>query len=239
MTTRLPRPGRPAPLPQRSASALGTLWRGRGSKLHYQMEIFRHTNHGKHVSIAFRDFRVTGQSPQSGTEPRFVVDVGRGVPRVSGSYSVCAVAAEGMDSSSPSNHFATVRHSPRDEIFVSDVQRNAPPIDNQGVASLHYDYVFVVVMSMRGGWRCLTTPPKRHLAPVSSIEDVALDSRCRLICCRDPVCWMLHELGKIVHGRLLSHSGRWLAWPRLDRSTESRIHRRKWPSVPRSAQENA
>lgn len=127
-----------------------------------------------------------------------------------------------MYSSGPSNNFATMRHSPRDEIFVSGVQRNAPPIDNQDVASLHYDHVFVVVMSMRGGWRCLTTLPKRHLAPVSPVEDVALDSRCRLICCGDPVCWMLHELGEIVHGRLLSHSWRRLAWPLLARSTESR-----------------
>jgi hypothetical protein len=79
-----------------------------------------------------------------------------------------------------------------------------------------------VVMSMRGGWRCLTTVPKRHLAPVSSVEDVAFDSRCRLICCGDPVCWMLHELREVVHGRLLSHSWRRLVWPLLARSTENR-----------------
>src|ERR1035437_2679333 len=37
--------------------------------------------------------------------------VGRDVPRVSGSYSVCAVAAEGMYSSGSCNNFATIRHS--------------------------------------------------------------------------------------------------------------------------------
>lgn len=148
--------------------------------------------------------------------------VGRNVPRVSGSYSVCAVAAEGMYSSGSCNNLATMRHSPRDQIFVSGVKRNVPPIDNQGVASLHYDHVFVVFMSMHGGWRCLTTVPKRHLAPVSSVEDIAFDSLCCLICCGDPVCWMLHELREVVHGRLLSHSWRHVVWPLLARSKENR-----------------
>ena len=134
---------------------------------------------------------------------------------VSGSNSVCAVAAEDMYSSGSSNNLAAVRHSPRDEIFVSGVQRNAPPIDNQGVASLHHDHVFVVVMSMRSGWRCLTALPKRHLAPVSSVEDVALDSRCRLICCGDPVNSMLHELGESFMAAYYRTRWRRLAWPLL------------------------
>jgi hypothetical protein len=87
----------------------------------------------------------------SGTYPRISPPehrmAARNVRRVSGSHSICAVAAEGMYSPGPSDNFATVQHSPRDQIFVSGVQRNAPPIDHQGVASLHYDHVFVVVMA--------------------------------------------------------------------------------------------
>src|ERR1035441_2444636 len=98
--------------------------------------------------------------------------------------------------------------SRRDEVFVSGVQRNAPPLDNQGVASLHYDHVFVVVKRVRSGWRCLTARPKCHLATVGSVEDIALDSGCRLIRCGDPVCGMLHEFGAISHG-----------WNRLRRPT--------------------
>jgi hypothetical protein len=130
---------------------------------------------------------------------------GRASPGVSGSHSVCAAASEGMYGPGPSDNFAAMHHSPRDEIFVAGVQRNALLIDNQGVASLHYNHVFVVVMSMRSRRRCLATRPKSHLAPVNSVEDVALDSQCRLIYCGDPVCRMLHELGEIIHGRILSH----------------------------------
>lgn len=140
-----------------------------------------------------------------------------GQASLSDSHSVCAVAAEGMYSPGPSDNFATVQHSPRDEVFVSRVQRNAPPIDIQGIASLHYDHVFVEVVRMLTGWRCSIAGPMRHLAPINSVENVALDAGGRLISGGDPVCSMLHELGEIIHGHLLSHAfrrrlaaGRWI-----------------------------
>src|ERR1039458_4051981 len=39
---------------------------------------------------------------------------------------------------------------------------------------------------------------------VGSVEDIALDSGCRLIRCGDPVCGMLHEFGEVGY---LLHSG--------------------------------
>ena len=128
------------------------------------------------------------------------------LPRASDFRSVRAVAAERMYGPGSSDHFATVSHSLRDEIFVAGFQRNAPPIDCQRVASLNYDHVLVVLMHMRSGRRCLTTRPECHLATVSSVKDISLYSGRRLVCCGDPVCGMLHELREITHEGLLSHS---------------------------------
>src|ERR1035441_7692803 len=41
---------------------------------------------------------------------------------------------------------------------------------------------------------------------VGSVEDIALDSGCRLIRCGDPVCGMLHEFGEV--GYLLDSGNR-------------------------------
>src|ERR1017187_1098658 len=133
------------------------------------------------------------------------------LPSLSGSHSVCTVAAESVYRPSSSHNLATVPHPTRNEVFISSVKWNLLSVNNQGVASLHYDHVFVVIMGMRSGWRCLTARPRRHLAPVSSVEDVALDPRCRLIGSGDPVRRMLHKFWKLVHHRLLSHSWRRVA----------------------------
>ena len=116
------------------------------------------------------------------------------------------VAAERVDCSGPSQNFATVRHAARDEVFLPGLHWNPLSIDDQGITALHNDHVFVVVVGMCSGCRSFAAGPKRHLAPVCSVEDVTLNAWSRLIGPRDPVCGMLHEFGEAVHGyRVLSH----------------------------------
>ncbi len=54
-------------------------------------------------------------------------------------------------------------------------------------------------MHMRRGNRGLRASPERHLAPVRSIKDVALDARSRLTAGCNLICRAFHELRKIVH----------------------------------------
>src|ERR1039457_6165423 len=55
---------------------------------------------------------------------------------------------------------------------------------------------------------------------VGSVEDIALDSGCRLIRCGDPVCGMLHEFGEV---RYLLDSG--------NRSGIGLVGRPPWPAA--------
>src|SRR5271165_6720648 len=98
-----------------------------------------------------------------------------------GPLPVHAVAAKGVYGPGPGHNFAAMRHSPRDEVFVSGAERNALPIDNQCVASLHHDHVFVEFVRVGRGGSGLAARPKCHLAPAGAVEHVALDSRRRLI----------------------------------------------------------
>ena len=111
-----------------------------------------------------------------------------------------------MNSPGSGSDLTAVRSSSRNKVLIAGVKGNALPINNQRVASLHDNHVFVAIMHVRSRWRSLTARPKRHLAPVSTIEDVAFNSWSRLVCGGDPVRWMPHELGKLVHGRLLSQT---------------------------------
>src|SRR5437016_4226673 len=101
---------------------------------------------------------------------------------------------------------------PRDQVLLSGFEWNPLPLDDQGIAALNNDHIFVVVVRVRCGDRSFRATPKRHLAPVCPIEYVTLDSWGRLIGLRNSVSWMFHELGKVVHGcELVSHSSRQLA----------------------------
>ena len=120
--------------------------------------------------------------------------------------AVGPVAAKCVDSSGPGNHFATVRYAARDEVFLAGPHWNPLPIDDQGIAALDNDHVFVVIVGVSRGYRRFTAGPKCHLASVSSIEDVALNAGSRLIGSGYPVCRVSHEIGEIVHGfTTLSH----------------------------------
>jgi hypothetical protein len=93
-----------------------------------------------------------------------------------------------------------------DEIFFSLPQRNALAIDDQGVAAINDDHVFVVFVNVRCGFCRLRTGPKGHLAAVDTIKDVAIDSWRCLIRAGDSICRMLQERGEFDHGELFSHS---------------------------------
>jgi hypothetical protein len=92
-----------------------------------------------------------------------------------------------------------MRYAARDEVFLPGIHWNALSVDDQGIATLHNDHVFVVIVSVCRGCRSFTAGPKRHLASACSIEYVTFDSWGRLIGFRDPVCRISHELGEIVH----------------------------------------
>jgi hypothetical protein len=116
------------------------------------------------------------------------------------SITVSSMASECMNRSGPRYYFAAVQHAPWDEIFLSIFQGNPLSINDQRVAALHNDHIFVVIVGMRFRWRCFVARPKCHLAPICSIEHVTLDSSGGLIGSCDPVHGMFHEFGEIVHG---------------------------------------
>ncbi len=109
------------------------------------------------------------------------------------------MAAKCVDRSGPGKNFAAVLDAAWNEIFFSGLHRNPLPIDDQGIAALHNDHVFVVIVDMRRRYRIFTAAPKRHLASVSAVEDVPLNAWGRLTGDCDPVCRMFHEFWEIVH----------------------------------------
>jgi len=109
------------------------------------------------------------------------------------------VASESVYRASSREDFAAVQDAFRYQLFSSGIQRNVQSIDDEGIATLHDDHVLVELMRMRGRRRCLTAGPKRHLAPVRSVENVSFHSGCCIVRGRDPVCRVLHEHREIIH----------------------------------------
>jgi len=110
------------------------------------------------------------------------------------------MAAEGMDRSGAGQDFAAVRHAAGDEILLAGFQGNPFAVDDQRVAALHHDHVFVEVVDMRCGGRGLGAGPEGHLAAVGAIEDIAFDAGGGLAGGGDAVGRLLHELGEFFHG---------------------------------------
>ncbi len=73
------------------------------------------------------------------------------------------------------------------------------PFNDQRVAALHDQHVFVVLMNVEFGRWVVLACPERHLAAFRPTEDIALDSQRRLIAFRDFIQRSLHEGGKVVH----------------------------------------
>jgi hypothetical protein len=71
------------------------------------------------------------------------------------------VATECMDRSGPSQNFATVWDAARDEIFLPGVHWDPLSIDDQGLAALHNNHVFIVIVSVYRGCSSFTAGPER------------------------------------------------------------------------------
>jgi hypothetical protein len=113
--------------------------------------------------------------------------------------TISAVAAEGVNRPRSGDYFTTVPYTPCNEILLARPYWNPLALDEERVAALHNQHVFVILMHMLVGHRVFGASPKRHLASVFSIEDVTFNAPRRLIRAGDPVRWMFHELWKGVH----------------------------------------
>ena len=111
-----------------------------------------------------------------------------------------AAAPKGMDGSGTGDGLAPMPGPLRNEILFSGSHWNALAIDNQSIAALYDDKVFVLVMHMRSRYRRFTAGPECHLTSIGSVKDVPFYSGSGLTAGGNLVCWMLHEIWKIIHG---------------------------------------
>ena len=109
------------------------------------------------------------------------------------------MTSEGVDSSRSSEHFATVRYAPWNEIFFARIYRNPHSIDDERIATLHDKHVFVIIMHVLVRCRIFGARPKRHLASIFPIEDIAFNTGRCLIGAHNSVNRVLHETGEGVH----------------------------------------
>src|SRR5215469_17349426 len=114
--------------------------------------------------------------------------------------------SERMNGSGSGQDFAAMRYAARDKVFLSSPHRDPPSTNDQRVAALHHQNVFVVVMDMLGRRCILSAGPECHLTSISSIEHVALNSRSGLTGGGNLVGRMFHEFRKAVH--IANHCGR-------------------------------
>jgi hypothetical protein len=114
-------------------------------------------------------------------------------------HSVSPMAPKGMDGSSTSHDFTTVRYAARDEVFFPGFHWNPLSVDDQGVATLHDYQIFVVIVDMFRRARGFSACPKCHLAPLDPIEHVTLDPWRGLMGSGNPVGGIFHEWRKVVH----------------------------------------
>jgi hypothetical protein len=119
-----------------------------------------------------------------------------------------------VDGAGAGEGFAAVPLAFGDEVLFASVNGNTPPIDDEGVAALDDEHVFVEVVNVRRGDGRFAAGPEGHLRAVGSVEDVALDARRGLAGCGDAVGGGFHE------GREVGH---WAA-----PGTIRRAHRLRW-----------
>src|ERR1017187_6279688 len=114
------------------------------------------------------------------------------------------VSAESMDGSDASSYFTAMPHASGNEALLSGADRRplfaaVLLISDQGVAALDHNHVFIELVHMRRRGRGLGAGPESHLAAIHSVKDIAFDAGSRLAAGGDPVGWLLHELGKVLH----------------------------------------
>src|SRR5215470_6466494 len=114
--------------------------------------------------------------------------------------AISAMTSEGMNCPRSCYYLAAVRHTARNQSFLTSLDGDALSINQQCVASLHNQHVLIKFMDMLCGSCGLSASPKCHLAFVGSIEDISFDTGGCLIRPDDPVRGVPHELREGVHG---------------------------------------
>jgi hypothetical protein len=114
-------------------------------------------------------------------------------------FTISPMTSEGMNCPRSCYYLAAVRHTARNQKLLTSLDGDAFSINQQCVATLHNQHVLIKFMEMLCGSCGLSASPKRHLAPIGSVEDVSFDTGGRLIRPNDPVRGVPHELRKAVH----------------------------------------
>src|ERR1035437_776950 len=83
-----------------------------------------------------------------------------------------APSPECMDGPGSTFNFTAMDHTARDVVFLSGLDGYPLRADDQRVASLHHDHVFVELMHMSRRCRRLATSPECHLAPLCTIKHI-------------------------------------------------------------------
>src|SRR5215470_5759584 len=113
------------------------------------------------------------------------------------------MAAEKVNCSGASQDFPGMRGSLRNEVFLPGPYRNRFAVDNQCVATLYNEQVFVKLMNMSFRARSFTACPKRHLAAVCAFKNITFNSRSRLISQCNLVGRVFHEFGEFIHAAII------------------------------------
>src|SRR5262249_9251900 len=108
-------------------------------------------------------------------------------------------ATEGVYRPGASQGFTAMPDSLRYKVLLASPNGDTLAINDQRIAALHNDKVFIVVMDMRRRYCGLMTGPECHLTPVRSVKNIALYSRSRLTARCDLVYRTLHEAWEILH----------------------------------------
>ena len=115
--------------------------------------------------------------------------------------AVGSVPAERVDCSGSGENFATLYHPTRNQILLPFLHRNLFSANYEGIATLHNEHVFVVIVNVLHRRSCLSACPERRLASICPVEHIAFYSRSSLFGCHDSVRWMLHEFREVLHSR--------------------------------------
>src|ERR1035441_3617182 len=113
-----------------------------------------------------------------------------------------------MDRSRARKHFPGVQCATGNVVFHSSSDGNPISINNQGVAALYHEHIFIKFVNMGGRGSGLGACPKRHLTAVRAVEHVTLNALSCLIRLCDPVERMFHEFRKVAHGCNPTHLNR-------------------------------
>ena len=85
-------------------------------------------------------------------------------------FTVGAMSSEGMDRPCSGDHLASVGYPSRNEILLTCIYWDPLSFDDERVATLRDQHLFVIFVHMFGGHRVFRACPKCHLASIFSIN---------------------------------------------------------------------